>query len=169
MNLYVLRHGEAGEREDPRYPDDADRPLTPKGIRRTRALLRILRQQELRFDAICSSPFVRARKTAEIIERGLRLKGRLELTDELAPEGDVARFLRRLAALRPVPGNVLLVGHEPDLSGLISLLCTGGDQLSLTLKKGGLCRLQIDTLRAGRCARLEWLLAPSLLPRRARE
>jgi len=63
----------------------------------------------------------------------------------------------------------LLVGHEPYLSSLISLLSTGGPNLSLTLKKGGLCRLEAEPLRCARCASLEWLLAPRLLgPKRKR-
>src|SRR2546430_12625846 len=61
---------------------------------------------------------------------------------------------------RPAPESVLLVGHEPYLSNLVSLLCAGGPNLSLTLKKGGLCRMEVEQLRAARCAHLEWLLAP---------
>ena len=160
MKLYLLRHGEAADRDDPQYPNDADRPLTPTGIRRTRALARALRRLDIEPDAIFSSPLVRARETAEIVERGLRLQGRLELTEWLAPSGDVGKLMQRLDELQPKPECILLVGHEPDLSRLISLLCTGGPQLSLTLKKGGLCRLEIESLRAGRRAQLEWLLAP---------
>jgi phosphohistidine phosphatase SixA len=58
---------------------------------------------------------------------------------------------------------VLLVGHEPYLSGLISLLCTGGPDLALTMKKGGLCRLGVEVLSCGQCATLEWLLSPRVL------
>jgi phosphohistidine phosphatase len=112
---------------------------------------------------IFSSPLVRARETAEIVERGLRLHGRLELTEHLAPSGDADQLVHQLDALRPTPESILLVGHEPDSSGLISLLCTGGSHLSLTLKKGGLCRMEIESLRAGRCARLEWLMPPFLI------
>jgi phosphohistidine phosphatase SixA len=57
----------------------------------------------------------------------------------------------------------LLVGHEPDLSALASLLLTGGGGLTITLKKGGLCRLSAERLRVGRCASLEWLVTPSQL------
>jgi len=163
MKLYILRHGEAADRDDPRYENDADRPLTRKGIRRTRALARVLRQLEITFDVILASPLVRARETAEIVERGLRLRGRLALTEHLAPSGDGEKLVQQLNELRPMPDSILLVGHEPDSSRLISRLCSGGSQLSLTLKKGGLCRMEIESLRAGQCASLEWLLAPSLI------
>jgi len=163
MKLYVLRHADAADDNDPRFENDADRPLTIKGVRRTKLLAHALRQWEITFDAILSSPLLRARETAEIVMRGLRLQGKLELSDHLAPSGDVEKLLNRLNTLRPVPKNALLVGHEPYLSNLISLLCAGGPNLSLTLKKGGLCRMEVDQLHSARCANLEWLLAPLLL------
>lgn len=162
MKLHLLRHGEAADHGDPRYPNDADRPLTPKGVQRTKALAHALRQWGITFEVIFSSPLVRARATAEIVERGLRLHGRLEFTDHLAPSGDYGKLVAQLNGLRPAPQSLLLVGHEPHLSGLISLLCTGGQSLGLTLKKGGLCRLEVEHLSAGRCGHLEWLLAPRL-------
>jgi phosphohistidine phosphatase len=169
MKLYILRHGEAADPGDPRYQNDADRPLTPRGIQRTKALAHALRQMEIAFDVIFSSPLVRARETADIVERGLRLHGRLELTEHLAPSGDVERLVHQLNKVRPAPESMLLVGHEPYLSSLISLLCTGSSHLSLTLKKGGLCRMEVESLRAARCASLEWLLSPRLIgPKRAK-
>jgi len=169
MKLYILRHGEAAEHGDPRYKNDADRPLTPKGIQRTKALAHALRQLDITFDVIFSSPLVRAREMAEVVERGLRLHGRLELTEHLAPSGDVEKLVHQLNKVRPAPESILLVGHEPYLSSLISLLCTGGSHLSLTLKKGGLCRMEVESLRAARCASLEWLLSPRLIgPKRAK-
>jgi len=163
MKLYILRHGEAADHGDPRYKNDADRPLTPKGTQRTKALAHALRQMDITFDLIFSSPLVRARETAEIVERGLRLHGRLELTEHLAPSGDVEKLVHQLNKARPAPESILLVGHEPYLSSLISLLCTGSSHLSLTLKKGGLCRMEVESLRAARCANLEWLLAPRVI------
>jgi phosphohistidine phosphatase len=163
MKLYILRHGDAAERGDPRYERDDDRPLTNKGIARTEALARALVEWEVTFDALFSSPLVRAHETAEIVARALHVRDRLALTEHLAPAGDVGQLVHQVNALQPAPANVLLVGHEPDLSGLISLLCTGGSRLRLTMKKGGLCRMEIPALRAGQCATLEWLLSPAVI------
>jgi phosphohistidine phosphatase len=163
MKLYILRHGDAVEHGDPRYPE-RERPLTPKGTQRTKTLAHALRQMEISIDAMLSSPLTRARQTAEIIAHGLRMQGKkLELTEHLAPSGSMQHLVEQLNAISPAPGSVLLVGHEPYLSGLVSLLCTGGPGLSLVLKKGGLCRLDADVLDCGKCATLEWLLAPRLL------
>lgn len=163
MKLYILRHGEAAEHGDPKFKNDADRPLTMKGIQRTKLLAHTLRQLAISFDVIVTSPLRRARETAEIVERGLRLHGRLEFAQHLAPTGDMEKLVTQLNALRPAPRSVLLVGHEPYLSSLISLLGTGGSNLSLTMKKGALCRLEVEHLRCGRCASLEWLLPPRVI------
>ena len=163
MKLYILRHGDAGTSGDPAYENDDERPLSPKGIERTAALARALRRWDITFDAILSSPLVRARETAEIIQRGLRLKDRMTLTEQLAPSGDPAKLVLEVNSILPSPANVLLVGHEPYLGSLISRLCTSSSDLMLTLKKGGLCRLDVETLRPEYCASLEWLLAPAVI------
>lgn len=160
MKLYLLRHGDAADPGDQRYSTDAARPLTPKGIKRTRQLANGLRQMGVTFDLIFSSPLLRAKQTAEIVARSLKLERQLHFTNHLALEGAYVDILGQVEHAQPEAQTVLLVGHEPYLSGLISLLCTGGPALGLTLKKGGLARLEIVTLKAGRCARLEWLLTP---------
>jgi phosphohistidine phosphatase len=162
MKLYILRHGEAVEAGAAGF-EDSERPLTPRGIQRTKLLCHELRRMEIEFDVILSSPLRRARETAEIVGRRLRPERTPRLTEELALAGSMERLVRQVNALKPVPERVLLVGHEPYLSGLISLLCCGGPGLSITLKKGGLCRLEVEALQAGRCARLEWLVPPRLL------
>lgn len=162
MKLYILRHGDAGESVDSKTKD-AERTLTPKGIQRTRQLGEVLREMEITFDAVLSSPLVRARETAEIVARELKFTGKVELTEALTPFGSMPNLIRQLTMLRPVPKNVLLVGHEPYLSGFISLLCTGGPGLGIEMKKGGLCRLEVEAPVCGKCATLEWLLPPRVV------
>jgi phosphohistidine phosphatase len=164
MKLYLLRHGEAAERGDPRYADDALRPLTGAGTREVERLARALRHLEVAFDAIASSPLVRARATAEIVARGQRPRAPVLECAHLAPAGDPKKLVSQLRGLQPVPRSLLLVGHEPDLSGLVALWCTGGTRLlDVAMKKAGLCRLEVETLRAGRCATLEWLVPPRVI------
>ena len=164
MKLYLLRHGIAEERDSKAYPDDAGRPLTAEGRRRTKEFGRWLRRREIRFDAIVSSELLRARQTADIVARALRFPDRLVRLAELAPEADARKLVKALATRWPTAKRLLLVGHEPQLGEVVSHLCTGQpDTLQVAFKKGGLCRLDIDTFRAGRCARLDWLIAPSLM------
>jgi phosphohistidine phosphatase len=160
MELYLLRHGLAVERGTAGFENDSARPLTPKGRRQLRKIAAAMKQMDLNFDLILSSPLLRAKQTAEIVAAELKLKKRLKFSKALAPGGDAAVLFRQLERVKPSPGNVLLVGHEPDLSRLVSRLVTGGVQLKMDFKKGGLCRLDAENLRAGKCATLAWLLTP---------
>jgi len=61
--------------------------------------------------------------------------------------------------------HIAVIGHEPTLSSLASMLITGDPNTSIILKKGGVCRLSIENLEYGRCGSLEWLLSPAQLAR----
>jgi len=159
MKLYILRHGEAAEHGDPRY-SEAERPLTHKGIQRTRQLAHALRQMDISFDKILSSPLIRARQTAEIVAHAL--KEYVAFTETLATD-NLKSLAEHIAKLHPRPGSLLLVGHEPYLSSFISVLCTGAANLPIKLKKGALCRLELEQLTYGKCATLEWLLQPRVI------
>ena len=159
MDLYILRHAIAVDRGTPGYDDDSARPLTPEGAKKMRQAVRGMRALALEFDLILSSPYVRARQTAEIVAKELGAQARLEFSVHLEPGGDTESLVRSLVK-RSSLNSVLLVGHEPYLSGLISILVTGGGEMGLTLKKGGLVKLGVPMLRLGRCASLEWVLTP---------
>jgi phosphohistidine phosphatase len=160
MNLYLLRHGLAMERGTAGFENDASRPLTPKGKRQLRKVAAAIGAMELKFDAIWSSPLVRARQTADIVAKELNIKRKPVLAAELSPGGSANKLIQKIRGLKIKPENVLLVGHEPDLSELISLLVTGENTAGFALKKAGLAKLEIENLRAGRCATLTWLLTP---------
>ena len=160
MNLYILRHGLAVDHGTKGYEHDADRPLTSKGERKLGLVADALQELELEFDLILSSPFVRARETAEIIAEELGLRKKLEFTKELEPGGNVKDLIMQIKSRKAHPEEVMLVGHEPYLSSLISLLISGNTNTPILMKKGGLCKLSTDSLAHGRCATLEWLLTP---------
>jgi phosphohistidine phosphatase len=160
MNIFILRHGIAVERGTPGFENDSQRPLTPKGKRQLRKTAGAMKKMNLRFDLILSSPFERAKQTAEIVAEELKLKKRLKFSDELQSGGEQKRLIREVAELKPPPENALLVGHEPDLSRLISLLVSGGENMAIDFKKGGLCKLEVETLRSCSSAKLIWLLTP---------
>lgn len=160
MNLYILRHGIAVESGTPGYEKDSERPLTPEGKRKLARIAGAMQEMDLTFDLIFSSPYVRARQTAEIVARCFRAGKKLAFSNELTPGGEPRALVEELRRREPEPRDVLLVGHEPYLSGLIAMLVAGNPGLSVTLKKGGLCKLSTESLRCGRCASLEWLLTP---------
>lgn len=159
MNVFILRHGLAVEHGAPGYSKDADRPLTPKGERKLGRIVEAMEALELSFDMILSSPYTRARQTAEIVADALEISKRLELAEELAPGGNFNKLIESITHRKSPPEDVLLVGHEPYLSEFISTLVGGDSGLRITMKKGGLCKLSTETLKPGR-ATLEWLLTP---------
>ena len=164
MQLYFLRHGPAGQPGDPAYPDDADRPLTPRGRRRTRQAARGVRRLGLKIDAVLTSPLIRARQTADIVVEVLRLEpSRTRITMGLSSGGLFETVIDELLKDQPDAG-VLLVGHEPDLSRFVSRLVSGeADRVSLQLKKAGLCGVEAERMPPDGHARLMFLLQPRQL------
>ncbi len=163
MKLYLLRHGLAVDRGTPEFENDELRPLTPAGRRQLRRSTAAFAALDLRFDLILCSPLTRARQTAKIVAAAMRFKGPVKATNELKPGNNPKALIQALNTMKPCPKSVLLVGHEPDLSRLISLLVTGHIHAGLALKKGGLAKLKLERLAAGRCATLAWLLTPKHL------
>ncbi len=160
MELYFLRHAKAVPRTGRLAHRDAERALTPDGEEKMRLIAMGLQTLDLRFDRVLSSPYVRARQTADIAAKALKCTSKLSLTEQLAPAGDPKGLIAEIIRPSPSLGSVLLVGHEPYLSELISKLTTGTTHLRLDMKKAGLVKLSTDALRYGQCATLEWLLPP---------
>ena len=147
--LVLLRHGIAVARVEGR--DAADRPLTPRGRRRTQAVMEALVAGGLRLDRMVTSPYVRALETAQIaLQAGLAPV--LDCDDRLCPGGLVA------ALLDDHGGSIALVGHEPDL-GLLACDLLRLPPGSLRIRKAGLVQLRS---RPGGWS-LEALLRPGLL------
>ena len=161
MELLIIRHAWAGERDPEKWPDDRERPVPPKGARRFRRIARGLAQLLPDVDAVWSSPLRRAWQTAEILEKdgGWPAPRELRALEPGNTAAKVTQFLRRESG-----GRVVLVGHEPLLSELIAHLMVGpGDHGILELKKGGAALLSFPAApRAGNGV-LSWLLPPRVV------
>jgi phosphohistidine phosphatase len=136
--LWLLRHGDA-EPHGTRV--DAERRLTERGESQARAAGIALTRLQGSFDAVLFSPKTRARKTAELAAENWseQQRGLLSVHPPLADGFDAHQALSELAGL-PADGRLLLVGHEPDLSGVVGDL-TGGRP---DLKKGGLAVVRLE-------------------------
>jgi phosphohistidine phosphatase len=159
LELYILRHAIAVERGTPGYEKDAERPLTGQGATKMQDIARGMRAMKLSFDRAVSSPYLRARQTAEIVCQVFGCE--LEFSRALTPEGNPATLIREIGARQN--SRILLVGHEPYLTQLISVLIAGDADTNIELKKGGLAKLTMESLKYGKCATLEWLLTPKQL------
>jgi phosphohistidine phosphatase len=163
MNLYLLRHAIAAERDRSTSTEDHERPLTPKGERRMHTIAQGILKLGVTFDLILSSPYRRAEHTADIVAAAFKAQEILHISTILAPEGNPRHLIAELRGTYKTYQHILLVGHEPYLSGLVALLVSGEQGLRVVMKKGGLCKLRTHGLRYGRCAILEWLLTPRQL------
>ena len=131
--IWLLRHGDA---EDGAGKPDAERDLTDKGVRQSRAAGEALKALGVELDVGLTSPKVRAKRTAELACEQL---GAPVEEDERLAGGDFDPL--ELAAGR---GEVMLVGHEPDFSSAVAQ--TTGSRVKL--KKGGIAAIDDHLLHA---------------------
>lgn len=159
VQLCLVRHGIAAERDPRRWPDDRERPLTSEGIARMREAARGL-AEICSAGAILSSPLVRARQTAEILMEVFDVQD-LHLSDALA-SGDDVQLLADVQAVGAV--KVMAVGHEPHMSRTLSNLLTGDPgRISAVFKKGAAALVGFEGEPAAGEGYLEWLLQPAAL------
>jgi phosphohistidine phosphatase len=161
MILYILRHGIAENAAA--GGDDGSRKLTAKGRDRIRDIADGLRKFGLTFDAILTSPLARATETAEIVAEAYSNTPPPQVVPALAtgvPPQDAAAALRSFAKQK----HVMIVGHEPQLSALASLMLTGSqDAVSIELKKGGCIAMRVLSRPDKGGAELLWMLTPRQL------
>lgn len=161
MILHLIRHAEAEEIRD-ELPDGA-RALTAKGQAQARRLARILSRLDVHYDAIISSPRKRALQTAQQLRHSART---LEQHESLTgpPDAGVVEYLQTQA------GNgmtaIALVGHEPFLSELLSLLLFGTPEYAdrFEFRKAALYALEF-----GHQTRLKFVLPSSIVRRLERD
>jgi phosphohistidine phosphatase len=150
MQICFLRHGEA-DWPDWTRPDD-ERPLTDFGKKEVRQVAKLLERLKVRPDLIVTSPLPRASQTAEITAECLGAKLRQE--KELEPGFGISQL--RTLLDRHCSKVLMLVGHEPDFTDVISEL-TGA---SLKLSKAGVALLDVDSESGA--GKLLWLFPPKL-------
>lgn len=155
----LLRHAEAGWGDG----SDRERPLTPAGAVAAGRLGRFLASLGLEPQAVLSSPAVRARTTAELAVEAAGWGNPVRLEESFYGEGSEA-VLAHLRRLPETVGTVLLVGHEPVWSGLVSGLAGGG---RLRFPTAASACLEADLERWNELdwggMALSWLVTPRML------
>jgi phosphohistidine phosphatase len=162
VTLYLLRHGIA-EDVAPSGRDE-DRRLTATGRARMRDEAAGMQALDLAFDTILTSPLPRAAETAAVVAAAFPKGATPREVAELAAGVSAPAMLRALGHHVRRDGTVLVVGHEPGLSRLASLLLTGSiDGLGMKLKKGGLVAIELHGTPPHAQATLRWMLTPRQL------
>jgi len=162
VDVYLVRHAIAEERDYERRPDDSLRPLTAAGRERFARAARGLRVIAPSVEVVLASPYARSWQTAGLLR---------EETGWPAPEASSALAAAAMPAAgldvlrrHADRGSVALVGHEPNLSCLASLLLAGDETaVPVELKKGGVMLLEVTPPPAPRSALLRWSVSPKIL------
>ena len=156
MDIYVLRHGEAEERETGLA--DRDRKLTAKGKRDLKEILKLARKAEVAATLILTSPLRRAQETAAIAADVLGCKEVVE-TRNLLPGASPEQIWKEICSDYKVE-KILLAGHQPHLGGLIGLLLEAA--IMVDLKKGAMVRIETQGKLGPPRGVLKWMITPRL-------
>jgi phosphohistidine phosphatase len=163
MQLYIVRHGIAIDREAPKCPADPDRYLTEEGKEKTRPVATGLAALGVAADLFLSSPYVRALQTAEIFANELEYpKQKIRRTDLLLPGAEAALLFRELAKDKD-SASIFLFGHAPQLDDVISTALGSKHQVT-ALKKAGAALVELKRISPP-TGQLVWLATPKLLRR----
>jgi phosphohistidine phosphatase len=166
MDLYIVRHGIAIDREDPKFPPDPERYLTEEGVDKTKQVAKAIAALGITPDLLLSSPYVRAMQTSEIFANALKYsKQKIRRTDLLLPGAESSALFRELAKDKQA-SSVFVFGHAPHLDELIAA-AFGSKHHITALKKAGVAALKLKRVSPP-SAEFLWLATPRLLRRAAK-
>ncbi len=167
MKIFIFRHGIAVDRDEAAKNgiDDTKRPLTEKGRDRNQLMLKWMENQKIKVDGLAVSPLLRAVQTAAQLKpllngqpKGNFFPGVVELIPSAPPQA----FVQWLKANSKNMTSIMVVGHEPNLSGLASWLASGVMESFFELKKSGCILLEVENIAelGPRCANIKWVIGP---------
>ncbi len=162
MEIYVIRHGDAIDREDPQVTNDAMRWLTEVGRNEVAISARLLARLGVVPDLVLTSPMVRARQTAEIVTDLLGPKQGPEVSEHLVYGGSLDGVLEDILQ-RQSHDRVVLAGHMPSVGALVGYLAWGNPENEVPFRTGEVCRIDLpdDTPGPG-YGDLRWLIPPKI-------
>lgn len=160
MFIYIARHAWAGERGDPRWPDDSLRELTPEGTERYAKVVKALSERDFEPARIATSPYTRCRQTAEIIAKHVVGKPSIEDLTALEPGSEIEALIEWTAAQNGA--DVCWVGHSPDVEDLAAELVSDGGA-RLRFSKGAVAAVYFDDEATVGAGELRWLVTAKSL------
>ena len=162
MDLFIIRHAWAEERDEAKYPDDALRPLTDEGRDRFAKMVEFLAPRGLAPPLIAASPFVRCMQTAEILATALGKKTKLVECKHLQPGSDPKKLFAWTEEQAVGLEQIAWVGHAPDV-GFFAALLIGQDDGWINFKKGAVAALRFNDAPDFGRGELQWLVTAKVL------
>ena len=161
MDLYILRHGKAVEKTNS-VTSDSKRNLTEEGIIDIETISQALCNLGLKIDYIISSSLIRSKQTASIVFPNLlKNKKQFLIWDELKPETPIEQTVKKILSLNF--SSIMIVGHEPHLSKLISTIISDSPNVAVSLKKGGFAHIELISHQKQLRGILKTLMTPKQL------
>jgi phosphohistidine phosphatase len=156
MFLYIARHAWAGERGDPRWPDDSLRELTSDGIERYTQVVKLLADRAFNPDLIATSPYTRCRQTAEIIAKYASKNATIHELEALEPGTELEPLLDWCRKLSQKEENICWVGHSPDVEWLTAVMI-GDSNARIRFAKGAIAAIRLEADFNAGAGELCWL------------
>ena len=161
MQLYIVRHGIAIDREDPKCPAEAERYLTEEGVEKTKQVAKGVAALGVTGDLLITSPYARAVQTAEIFAEALDYaKQKIRRNEMLLPGAEPTLLFRELAREKQA-SSVLVFGHAPQLDDVIAT-ALGSKKHLTSLKKAGVALIELKRISPP-IGVLAWLATPKML------
>jgi phosphohistidine phosphatase len=157
MIVYLFRHASAGQHVASPGKDEK-RPLDDKGKKQAQEMGRALTALGVELDVIISSPLTRALQTAELAAIEFKHKDKIVSDDAMRPDASYDQFQDLLSRYRKNEA-IMVVGHDPSITGFVTRLLTGsGARDCIEFKKGAVVKLEVD----GGSGKLQWMVTPKL-------
>jgi phosphohistidine phosphatase len=160
MFLYIARHAWAGERGDPRWPNDSLRELTSDGIERYTQVVKSLATRGFEPRRIATSPYIRCRQTADIIAKHVADHPKIDELEALEPGSDLDLLLKWSRAQGDY--DMCWVGHSPDVEYLAATLI-GDGTARIRFAKGAVAAISFESEINAAAGELYWLATAKLL------
>ena len=163
MQLYIVRHGIAIDREDPKCPPEAERYLTEEGVEKTKQVAKGVAALGATRDLFLTSPYVRAVQTAEIFAEALDYaKQKIRRNEMLLPGSEPTLLFRELAREKQA-SSIFVFGHAPQLDDVIAT-ALGSKKHLTSMKKAGVALVELKRISPPMGV-LAWLATPKMLRR----
>lgn len=158
MELYLFRHGIAEDGQAGK--SDSARQLTEEGRRKVAEVAKLARKAGVEPSLILSSPYIRARQTAQIAAGELGYDAQIVNIESLVPHGSPEAVWSDIRDY-PDMDALLLAGHEPQMSRLVGYFLNA-PSLKVEMKKAAMVRIDLETSRSQPHGILRWMIVPKM-------
>ncbi|MBN2476794.1 MAG: histidine phosphatase family protein [Pirellulales bacterium] len=162
MDLFIIRHAQAGHYGSPQWKDDSKRPLTNDGERRFKQVVALLVERGFTPGVVATSPLVRCLQTARIVGELVPNDSKVVELDELCPGSDLQALMDWTAAQPRELRQVAWVGHAPDVGRMAAeLIGNGGGDVRFA--KGAVAAIRFHGTPEIGHGELRWLVTAKML------